>query len=222
MVGRMVQAVAGGVTAFYDNRHARSPSRRWTAATAPNLDPSLIPGYDLYLSFSGGPVLGHLEDDRGAPAARPLHCAVDPDLYHPVTVADPLGPRLSRHLQRRPPADRRPAADRGGAPAAGPPVRRRRTAVSGDDRLAGECRSSGPCRPPADHPAFYGRHALHPERHPRRHGPHRPFAQRAAVRGGGLRQRRSCPNRWDGLDETLAVGREILVADDADAGRGHS
>lgn len=47
--------------------------------------PSMIPQFDLYLSFSGGPVLQTLEQQYGARRARPLYCSVDPDLYKPVT-----------------------------------------------------------------------------------------------------------------------------------------
>jgi spore maturation protein CgeB len=47
------------------------------------LSPQLVPGYDLYLSFTGGPVLALLERQYGARAARPLYCSVDPELYAP-------------------------------------------------------------------------------------------------------------------------------------------
>jgi spore maturation protein CgeB len=40
-----------------------------------------IPLFDVYLSFSGGPVLDHLEIARGARRAEPLYCSVDPDRY---------------------------------------------------------------------------------------------------------------------------------------------
>jgi len=44
---------------------------------------SLIPRYQLYLSFTGGPTLRRLEAEYGSPLARPLYCSVDPDLYYP-------------------------------------------------------------------------------------------------------------------------------------------
>lgn len=52
------------------------------------LHPSMIPRFDLYLSFTGGPILRKLEADYGAQCARPLYCSVDPDLYYPVNPAD--------------------------------------------------------------------------------------------------------------------------------------
>lgn len=47
------------------------------------LHPEMIPEFDLYLSFTGGPVLTRLENQWGARSARPLYCSVDPDLYFP-------------------------------------------------------------------------------------------------------------------------------------------
>lgn len=45
------------------------------------LAPELIPEFDLYLSFTGGPTLDFLERHYGARMARPLYCSVDTDLY---------------------------------------------------------------------------------------------------------------------------------------------
>ncbi len=41
-----------------------------------------VPGFDLYLSFTGGAVLRQLERVWGARMARPLYGCVDPDVYH--------------------------------------------------------------------------------------------------------------------------------------------
>lgn len=43
----------------------------------------LIPRFDLYLSFTGGPTLQRLEQDFGAQRARALYCSVDPEQYFP-------------------------------------------------------------------------------------------------------------------------------------------
>ena len=45
---------------------------------------SLLPRYDLYLSFTGGPMLRELEQVLGAKRARPLYCSVDPGVYQPT------------------------------------------------------------------------------------------------------------------------------------------
>lgn len=84
-IGKWVNSIAQGVTAFYDID---------TPVTLTKLDqadyeyihPDLIPEYDLYLSFSGGKILNKLEEKYGAKSARPLYCSVDPDLYYPESV----------------------------------------------------------------------------------------------------------------------------------------
>jgi len=48
------------------------------------LSPTLIPQFDLYLSFTGGPTLSVLEDVYGARMAKALYCSVDPERYQPI------------------------------------------------------------------------------------------------------------------------------------------
>ena len=43
-----------------------------------------IPLFDIYFSFSGGPVLDRLEEEFGAPLAMPLYCSVDAERYGPT------------------------------------------------------------------------------------------------------------------------------------------
>lgn len=45
------------------------------------LHPHMIPQFDIYWSFTGGPILQRLEQEFGAQRALPLYCSVDPDLY---------------------------------------------------------------------------------------------------------------------------------------------
>jgi spore maturation protein CgeB len=56
---------------------------------ATHLRADQIPRFDAYLSFSGGPVLDHIEIGRGARRAEAIYCSVDPDryLHAPDTVA---------------------------------------------------------------------------------------------------------------------------------------
>jgi spore maturation protein CgeB len=75
---------AQGVTAFYDID---------TPVTLAGLDrgleylsPAMIPRFDLYLSFSGGPVPGMIEDAYGSPMARVLYCSADSQVYRPHPV----------------------------------------------------------------------------------------------------------------------------------------
>ena len=74
---------AKGVTAFYDIDTpvtlAGLEHGKAEYITAP-----LIPRFDVYLSFTGGPVLEVIESVYGSPRARPLYCSVDPDLHKPV------------------------------------------------------------------------------------------------------------------------------------------
>ena len=81
-VGKWVTDTSAGIKAFYD---IDTPV---TMAKLENndfeyLEPGLISRYDLYLSFTGGPVLRMLENKYGSPAARDLYCSVDESLYFP-------------------------------------------------------------------------------------------------------------------------------------------
>jgi spore maturation protein CgeB len=81
-VGRWVQQTAGGTTAFYDIDTPVTLALLERGACE-YLTPELIPGYDLYLSFTGGPMLERIEKELGAGCARPLYCSVDTELYYP-------------------------------------------------------------------------------------------------------------------------------------------
>ena len=85
-VGRFAQRTAHGAVAFYD---IDTPVTLAKLARGDHeyLSPEIIPGYDLYLSFTGGPVLEALRRDYGAPMAEVLYCSADPDRYHPMPGA---------------------------------------------------------------------------------------------------------------------------------------
>ena len=83
--GRYVQRHARGVKAFYDIDTPVTLAKLETGDFE-YLSPGLIPGYDLYLSFTGGPILERIERDYGSPAARALYCSVDPEAYRPLDV----------------------------------------------------------------------------------------------------------------------------------------
>ncbi len=78
-VGQLVQECARGVTAFYDIDTPVTLTAL-EEGSCQYLSPGLIPGFDLYLSFTGGPVLRELEDRFSARIARPLYCSADSDL----------------------------------------------------------------------------------------------------------------------------------------------
>ncbi|MCK1360928.1 glycosyltransferase [Bradyrhizobium sp. 199] len=77
---------ARGITAFYDID---------TPVTLAKLDhgtdylsAAMIPRFDLYLSFAGGPVPGMIEENYGSPLACVLYCSADTGIYTPLH-ADP-------------------------------------------------------------------------------------------------------------------------------------
>ena len=81
-VGDWVQAEAEGVKAFYDIDTPVTLAKM-ARGDFEYLHPRQIPGYDLYLSFTGGPTLKRLEREFGSPRARALYCSFDPELYFP-------------------------------------------------------------------------------------------------------------------------------------------
>jgi spore maturation protein CgeB len=81
-IGEWVLETARGVTAFYDIDTPVTLAML-SDGGAPYLSPKLIPRYQLYLSFTGGPILEFLERHYGSPMARALYCAVDADFYRP-------------------------------------------------------------------------------------------------------------------------------------------
>jgi spore maturation protein CgeB len=118
-VGEWVTRAAGGMTAFYDIDTPVTLSKL-ERGDYEYLSLGLIPRYDCYLSFTGGPILDRIEREMGSPAAHPLYCSVDPSLYFPEeathrswglgylgTYSDDRQPALQRLLIE--PARRLPA-----------------------------------------------------------------------------------------------------------------
>jgi spore maturation protein CgeB len=81
-VGQWVTKTAKGVTVFYDIDTPVTLAKL-ERGDEEYLSPELISRYQLYLSFTGGPTLGHIERRYGSPAARVLYCSVDPEAYFP-------------------------------------------------------------------------------------------------------------------------------------------
>ena len=83
---RWVMDRARGPIAFYDID---------TPITLANLDrgdldyvaADQLRHLDLYLSFTGGPLLERVRRDFGVRRAEPLYCSVDPDVHRPVPAA---------------------------------------------------------------------------------------------------------------------------------------
>ncbi|HEX9932117.1 MAG TPA: glycosyltransferase [Allosphingosinicella sp.] len=212
-VGRYVQRNAGGVTAFYDIDTPVTLAKL-ERGDFEYLSPELIPGYDVYLSFTGGPTLGHIERQYGSPAARPLFCSVDPDAYPPLDVPEKWA--LS-YLGTYSP-DRQPVLES----LLIEPARRLphlRFAVAGPQYPADLDWPANVERidhvPPAEHPHFYAssRFTLNVTRADMVKAGWSPSVR--------LFEAAACAvpvisDRWEGLADLFAPGREIQLADGSD------
>jgi spore maturation protein CgeB len=177
------------------------------------LTPSLVPLFDLYLSFTGGPVLDILQDRYKARRAVPLYCSVDPDLYHPTgsTKRWTLG-YLGTHS-----ADRQEALDR----LLLEPARRlpeKRFVVAGSQYHSDIAWPDNVDRiehvPPSEHADFYA--SLYWTLN---------VTRRDMIRSGfspsvRLFEATACgvpvlSDRWAGIEDVLVPDRDLLVLDTA-------
>jgi spore maturation protein CgeB len=208
--GRFVQQVARGATAFYD---IDTPVTLAKLARGDHeyLSPELICGFDLYLSFTGGPTLGRLMWQYGAPDARVLYCSVDDAAYRPLQV--PHRWDLS-YLGTYSP-DRQPTLER----LLLEPARQApelRFAVAGPQYPEAIAWPSNveylEHVPPADHAAFYAasRFTLNVTRADMIRAGWSPSVRlfEAAACGTPV-----ISDAWDGLDTLFVPGKEILLAD---------
>jgi spore maturation protein CgeB len=105
-IGDWVIKTCRGVKAFYD---IDTPVTLAKLATgdAEYLTAQLVQRYDLYLSFTGGPVLRKIESELGSPMARALYCSVDPKVYFPEqrTLTWDLGYMGTYSVDRQPSLD---------------------------------------------------------------------------------------------------------------------
>jgi spore maturation protein CgeB len=212
-VARWVQATARGAKVFYD---IDTPVTLAKLARNDHeyLSPAVIPGFDLYLSFTGGPTLDRLVRHYGARSARALYCSVDADRYRPGT-AEPsydFG-YLGTYSEDRQPTLERLLIE---------PARRlpdRRFIVAGPlypDTIAWPHNVERVDHvAPVDHPAFYGscRFTLNVTRADMIKAGYSPSVR--------LFEAAACAtpiisDDWDGLESLLARGEEILIATRAD------
>jgi spore maturation protein CgeB len=212
-VGRWVQSVARGVTAFYDIDTPVTLAKL-AAGDHEYVSPEIIPGYDLYLSFTGGPTLRRIEQAFGAKAARALYCSVDAEAYAPLDV--PARWDLS-YLGTYSP-DRQPTLNELLIEVArrAPDLR---FCVGGPQYPVDIVWPSNVERlehvAPADHPTFYAasRYTLNVTRADMIAAGFSPSVRlfEAAACGTPI-----VSDRWEGLDTLLEPGREIVLADSAD------
>jgi spore maturation protein CgeB len=208
-VGRLVQALAHGVTAFYDIDTPVTLARL-ERGDCEYLSPELVPGYDLYLSFTGGPTLARIERTLGSPAARALYCSADPAVHRPSAVTA----RWDLGYVGTYGADRQPALER----LLVEPARRRpdlRFVVAGPQYPPDLAWPENVRRiehlPPGEHAAFYAaqRFTLNVTRADMVRAGYSPSVR--------LFEAAACAtpvisDAWAGIETVFAPGREILLA----------
>jgi spore maturation protein CgeB len=208
-VGDWVQAQASGLTAFYDIDTPVTLAKLGRG-DAGYLAARQIAGYDLYLSFTGGPTLRRLEREFGAPATRVLYCSVDPALYYPEPVASEwdLG-YLGTYSD-----DRQPTVDALllGPARAWPEGRFTLAGSQYPDDIAWPANLDYVVHlPPAEHRAFYNRQrfTLNVTRADMIEAGWSPSVRlfEAAACGTPI-----ISDRWPGLETLLRPGREIFLA----------
>jgi spore maturation protein CgeB len=207
--GRFVQREAQGVTAFYDIDTPVTLAKL-ERGDFEYLSPEIIPGYDLYLSFTGGPTLEHLERRYGSPMARALYCSVDPGAYPPMEVPK----RWDLSYLGTYSEDRQPVLERLLIESARR-MPERRFVVAGPQYPAGIDWPDNVERidhlPPAEHPAFYAasRFTLNVTRADMVKAGWAPSVRlfEAAACGVPI-----ISDTWEGLDSLFAPDREIVFA----------
>ena len=208
-LGGWITSAARGVTAFYDIDTPVTLAGL-EAGGVDYLTRALIPAYDLYLSFTGGPTLRRLEDEYGSPCARALYCAVDSDLHQ----AEPQPERWALGYLGTYSDDRQPTLERLLLePARAEPDLR--FIVAGAQYPASIAWPANVEHvqhlPPRDHAGFYcaQRFTLNVTRADMIAAGWSPSVRlfEAAACGAPI-----VSDRWAGLDTIFAPGTEILIA----------
>lgn len=83
-ISEWVTTHARGLTAFYDIDTPVTLAKLEEGLDY--LSAAMIPRFDLYLSFTGGPVPSMIEQSYGSPLARVLYCSADPAIYAPQRI----------------------------------------------------------------------------------------------------------------------------------------
>ncbi|MEO8726639.1 MAG: glycosyltransferase [Acidobacteriaceae bacterium] len=70
------------VKAFYDIDTPITVAKLRSEGATEYLRSDQVPLFDVYFSFTGGPILQQIEEEFGSPMAVPLYCSFDPQRYH--------------------------------------------------------------------------------------------------------------------------------------------
>lgn len=213
--GQLALDAALPLRVFYDLDTPVTLDRLRTGAEVPYIGPRGLADYDLVLSYTGGQALEDLVTELGARRTAPLYGSVDPDRHRPAAPADWARAGLS-YLGTF-------AADR--------QATLERLFIEPARRLPARRFLLGGAGYPADFPwtdnIYFVRH-LPPGEHPTFFSSCRLTLNvtRAAMAAcgwcpsGRLFEAAACgaplvTDRWAGIEQFFAPGREILVADDA-------
>jgi spore maturation protein CgeB len=217
-VGAWAVGTANGVTAFYDIDTPVTVAALEQGACE-YLVPALVGAFDLYLSFTGGPLLDVLQERFGARCPSAFHCLVDEEAYRPLdlpirwdlgylgTYSDDRQPVLERLLLA--PARQRPDLRFVVAGPQYPSSIEWPENVERIEHLA-----------PPDHAAFYAsqRCTLNVTRADMVRAGWSPSVRLFEAAACGVPV---ISDRWDGLHDFFVDEEEILVADGATDVLGH-
>ena len=209
-VGQWIFDTARGAIAFYDIDTPVTLAKL-EAGDDEYLSAELVPRFDLYLSFTGGPTLEKLEHEWGARRARAFYCLVDERAYRPLDVEKRwlLGYLGTYSEDRQPAVERLLLAAARALPGehfvvAGPQYPEEIAWPANVERIEH--------LPPAEHPRFYAQQRFTLN------------VTRAAMTEAGwspsvrLFEAAACgvpviSDRWSGLDRFFVPGDEILIAE---------
>jgi spore maturation protein CgeB len=211
-LAKKLRAQNEGVIAFYDIDTPVTMAKL-AKGECDYLAPEAIPDFDLYLSFTGGPLLKRIEKRYGAKRAVPLYCSVDETLYRPLAAKQ----RWDLSYIGTYSADRQPALTRLLIEAARlrPDLK---FAVAGpqypDDIAWPDNVERFEHVSPEDHSAFYAasRFTLNVTRRDMIEAGYSPSVRLFEAGACG------CPilsDAWEGLETLFEPGREIIICDDA-------
>jgi spore maturation protein CgeB len=212
-VGEWLTATATGATAFYDIDTPVTVAKL-EAGDEEYLSRALVPRFDTYLSFTGGPLLERLEDELGARHAEAFYCFVDPEAYPPRVVAERwlLGYLGTYSADRQPQLEKlllEPARRLATAPfaVAGPQYPHAIAWPENVERIEH--------LPPAEHPGFYcaQRATLNVTRVDMRRWGWSPSVRLFEAAACGVAV---ISDRWAGIETFFEPGRELLLVDSAD------
>jgi spore maturation protein CgeB len=197
---------------FYDLDTPVTLNRLGSGEPVDYIGPHGLEGFDLVLSYTGGPALKELQRRLGARRAHPLYGHVDPAAHHPVEPVERFRADLS-YLGTYAADRQRALLDLFVEPARRAPHRR---FCLGGAQYPAEFPWVGNIffvrhLPPAEHPRFYcsSRLTLNITR--------RAMADMGYCPSGRLFEAAACgipilSDAWEGMDRFFEPGREILVA----------